>query len=74
MAAIAVLIGFLVFTQTEAVKEFGKHSNGVREYSFVEPVACDGGLHETGYSIAMGNRVVLKQHNKDGSVGKVCVK
>ena len=73
MAAIAVIIGFLAFTQTEAMQEYGRHSNGVQEYSLVSPAPCDGGLHDTGYSISVFSRVVLKQHNEDGTVGKVCL-
>lgn len=73
MAAIAVILGFLVISQVDAVEEYGRHSNGMSEYSFVSPVACETGLRSTGFALALGKSVVLKQHNEDGSVGEVCL-
>ena len=72
MAAIVLVLGFLMISQVDAVEEYGRHSNGVAEYSFVTPVDCETGLRKTGFSLALGRTVVLKQHNADGSVGQVC--
>ena len=72
MAAVALILGFLMISQVDAIEEYGRHSNGVAEYSFVTPVDCNTGLRDTGFALALGRTVVLKQHNTDGSVGEVC--
>lgn len=73
MAVMLIIIGLMIFP-SEEMAEFRKHSNGNANYVWVEAVECETGLKESGYSFAPSGRVVMKQVNDDGSVGKVCIK
>ena len=73
-----MLEGFLLLAavgvfNADSVVEFRKHSNGnpVYEFRFVE--GCDTGLRDSGYTLSLTGNLVLKQVNKDGSVGDACV-
>ena len=72
MGIIAFVLGFLAITQAEAVQEFGKHSNGNRDYSLIVPQSCSTGLRDSGYALALGGGVILKQNDADGSHGDIC--
>ena len=62
---------FLIISESDEVKRFSKHSNNLPIYELVsEP--CDGGLHDSGYSMTFNKRVYFKQVNEDGTVGSVC--
>ena len=62
---------FLIIIGSDEAKRFSEHSNKLQIYELVsEP--CNGGLHDSGYSIIVNNKVYFKQVNKDGTVGSVC--
>ena len=62
---------FLIIGESDAVKRFSEHSNKLPIYDFVFE-RCEGGLHDSGYSIPFNKRIYFKQVNKDGTVGPVC--
>jgi len=70
-AALDFLLGLGVYN-SDAMSEFREHSNHNPEYviSFVKE--CESGLRDSGYALAPSGTIVLKQVNKDGSVGDVC--
>ena len=70
LAAIFISL-FLIISQSDEVKRFSEHSNNLPIYELVSE-QCDGGLHDTGYSITFNGRVYFKQVNEDGTVGSVC--
>mgnify|MGYP001487175254 CR=1 FL=1 len=67
-----IFIGlFFIIGESEEVKRFSMHSNKLPIYELVSE-QCEGGLHDSGYSIPFNKRVYFKQVNKDGTVGSVC--
>lgn len=72
MVIILGILAIMLFP-SDSMKEFRAHSNGVSEYKWVEATECDTGLKKSGYSFAPAGRVVLKQVNEDGTVGRVCI-
>ena len=72
MWALFFVFGIVSLSNTEAMQSFSKHSNNNPEYRFVRAVTCETGLKSSGFSVAPTGRVLLKQVNKDGSVGGVC--
>ncbi len=70
-AALVFLLGLGVYN-SDAMSEFREHSNHNPQYviSFVKE--CESGLRDSGYALAPSGTIVLKQVNKDGSVGDVC--
>ena len=62
---------FLIISQSDEVKRFSKHSNKLSNYKLVS-VQCEGGLHDTGYSITFNRRVYFKQIDKGESPSYVC--
>ena len=72
-AAIMLLLGVGVYT-SDPVAEFRAHSNHNAEYAFAYVEKCETGLRESGYAYAPSGSIVLKQVNRDGSVGEACVK
>ena len=62
---------FLIISQSDEIKRFSEHSNNLSNYKLVS-VKCEGGFHDSGYSIIVNNRVYFKQVNEDGIVGSVC--
>ena len=70
-AAFVILLG-LGFYNSEAMSEFRTHSNHNPEYVFAYVEECDSGLRGSGYAFAPSGSVMLKQVNRDGSVGEVC--
>jgi len=69
--AFDILVGLGVYT-SDAMSEFRAHSNHNPQYviSFVDD--CESGLRASGYAYAPSGSIMLKQVNKDGSVGDVC--
>ena len=62
---------FLIISESDEIKPFFEHSNNLPIYELVSE-QCNGGLHDTGYSITFNRRVYFKQVNEDGTVGSVC--
>ena len=70
-AAFVILLGLGIYN-SEAMSEFRTHSNHNPEYVFAYVEECDSGLRGSGYAFAPSGSVMLKQVNRDGSVGEVC--
>ena len=70
-AALVILLG-LGFYNSDALSEFRAHSNHNPEYVFAYVEECESGLRSSGYAYAPAGSVMLKQVNRDGSVGEVC--
>ena len=70
-AALVILLGLGIYN-SDAMSEFRTHSNHNPEYVFAYVEECDSGLRGSGYAYAPSGSVVLKQVNRDGSVGEVC--
>ena len=70
-AAIMFLIG-VGFYQSDGMSEFRQHSNHNPQYVFAYVKECESGLRESGYAYAPSGSLVLKQVNRDGTVGDVC--
>ena len=70
---VAILAVMLIGMQSDAYQEFSKHSNGMKEYVFVEPRPCTSGLRDSGYALSFTGNIMLKQVNTDGTVSdQVC--
>lgn len=65
LAAVAVF-------NSDAVTEFRENSNGNPVYKFVYVDDCETGKRASGYALAPTGNLVLKQVNKDGTMGNVC--
>ena len=73
MAAAAIL--FLVgvgFYNSDGMSGFREHSNHNAQYVFAYVEECESGLRDSGYAYAPSGSLVLKQVNRDGTVGEVC--
>ena len=70
-AAFLVLIGLGIMS-SDSVQTFRDNSNGNTEYVISFVGDCNTGLRESGYAYAPTGGIVLKQVNKDGTVGTVC--
>lgn len=71
MELVVIFASLFLINESDEVKRFSEHSNKLTIYELVsEP--CEGGLHDSGYSITVNNRVYFKQVNEDGTVGSVC--
>jgi len=71
MELVVIFVSLFLINESDEVKRFSEHSNKLTVYELVsEP--CEGGLHDSGYSITVNNRVYFKQVNEDGTVGSVC--
>ena len=71
VAAFVILVGLGVYN-SDAVSEFRAHSNHNPEYVFAYVEECDSGLRNSGYALAPSGSIMLKQVNRDGTVGEVC--
>ena len=71
VAAWVILVGLGIYN-SDAVSEFRAHSNNNPQYVFAFVEDCDSGLRDSGYAYAPAGSIVLKQVNRDGTVGKVC--
>ena len=73
MAAAALILIFGVgLVSSDTYTEFRKHSNGNPEYVIGYVKECETGLRGSGFALAPTGSIVLKQVNKDGSVGEIC--
>ncbi|MEK9532310.1 MAG: hypothetical protein VW162_05365 [Alphaproteobacteria bacterium] len=71
MELVVIFVSLFLINESDEVKRFSEHSNKLTVYKLVsEP--CEGGLHDSGYSITVNNRVYFKQVNEDGTFGSVC--
>ncbi len=69
---LSILVGILAaVAQTDAVREYKEHSNNLNKYQIVS-VECEGGLHDSGYSIPIRQKVYLKELGKEGTLGIIC--
>ncbi len=71
VAAFVILVGLGVYN-SDAFSEFRAHSNHTPEYVFAYVEECDSGLRNSGYAFAPSGSIMLKQVNRDGTVGEVC--
>ena len=71
VAALVILVGLGTYN-SDAVSEFRAHSNNNPEYVFAFVADCDSGLRDSGYAYAPAGSIMLKQVNRDGTVGEVC--
>jgi hypothetical protein len=69
---ILVLVAAIGLFNSDPVAEFIKNGNGNPVYKFVYVEECTSGRRDTGYALAPTGSVMLKQVNKDGTVGDVC--
>ena len=67
-----LLLGVVAVFNADSVVEFREHSNGNPVYEFRFVSECETGLRSSGYTIAPTGSLVLKQVNKDGTVGETC--
>jgi len=70
-AAIIFIMGLGVYT-SDAMSEFREHSNHNPHYVFSYVEDCKSGLRSSGYAYAPSGKLMLKQVNRDGSIGEVC--
>lgn len=70
-AAILLLLG-VGFYNSDGMTEFREHSNHNAEYVFAFVKDCESGLRDSGYAFAPSGSLVLKQVNRDGTIGDVC--
>ena len=68
-----IFLAVLGMTQSDAYQQFKVYSNNNPAYVFVWAKPCDSGLRSSGYAMAMRGKIYLKQVNKDGTVGAVCI-
>ena len=71
LAALVILVGLGIYN-SDAVSAFRAHSNNSPRYVFAFVEDCDSGLRDSGYAYAPAGSIVLKQVNRDGTVGEVC--
>ena len=70
-AAILFLIG-IGFYNSDDMSEFREHSNHNPQFVFSYVKECESGLRDSGYAFAPSGSLVLKQVNRDGTVGEAC--
>lgn len=70
-AAILFLIG-VGFHNSDGMSEFREHSNHNPQFVFSYVKECESGLRGSGYAFAPSGSLVLKQVNRDGTVGESC--
>jgi hypothetical protein len=71
VAALVILVGLGIYN-SDAVSEFRANSNNNPQYVFAFVEDCDSGLRDSGYAYAPAGSIMLKQVNRDGTVGEVC--
>ena len=73
MWAVVIILGIAGIYKTDSIQSFHQHSNHNPVYEFVHATPCEIGLRSSGYSVVPTGRLFLKQVNKDGTVGAVCI-
>ena len=69
---IMVVLAMFGLLSSDSVSEFVKQGNGNPAYKLVQVTECPTGQRRSGFALAPTGSVVLKQVNKDGTVGDVC--
>lgn len=73
MLGLILVVGLVTTFTSDNVKEFRKHSNNNAVYEWVVVSPCPTGMRKSGFALAPTGTVILKQVNRDGTVGEVCV-
>lgn len=73
MLEIILAVGLVSTFSSDSVQEFRKYSNSnpVYEWALVSP--CPTGKRPSGFALAPTGIVVIKQVNRDGTMGDVCL-
>ncbi len=74
MIPILVSLAFIAGITSEQYQEYARHSNGNQAYELVFVGPCNPGKHESGYVLTPIKTIMLKQKNRDGTAGSVCIK
>lgn len=74
MIPILVSLAFIAGITSEQYQEYARHSNGNPAYQLVFVGPCNPGEHESGYALTPIKTIMLKQKNRDGTTGSVCIK
>ena len=69
LLVIAAITGLF---NSDPVAEFVREGNGNPVYEFAYVEDCETGKRDSGFALAPTGSVVLKQVNRDGTVGDVC--
>ena len=69
---ILVLVAAIGLFNSEPVVAFVREGNGNPVYKFAYVEDCETGKRDSGFALAPTGSVVLKQVNRDGTVGNVC--
>jgi hypothetical protein len=69
---IIVVLGMVALMASDSMSEFVARGNGNPVYKFVYVEECETGQRDSGFAFAPTGSVVLKQVNRDGTVGDVC--
>lgn len=74
MIPILVSLAFFAGITSEQYQEYARHSNGNPAYQLVFVGPCNPGKYESGYVLTPIKTIMLKQKNRDGTTGSVCIK
>ena len=69
---IIVVLGMVALMASDSMSEFVARGNGNPVYKFVYVEECETCQRDSGFAFAPTGSVVLKQVNRDGTVGDVC--
>jgi hypothetical protein len=72
MIILVLFVALVGVSQSESYRAFKSASNSNPHYRLVAPTPCETGARRSGYALAPGGRVFLKQVGRDGTVGPVC--
>ena len=72
MIILVLFVALVGVSQSESYRAFKSASNSNPHYRLVAPTPCETGAWRSGYTLAPGGRVFLKQVGRDGTVGPVC--
>ena len=73
MLGLILALGLVAVFTSDDVQEFRKHSNGNAVYEWAVVTPCLTGMRQSGFALAPTGAIVLKQVNRDGTVGNVCL-
>jgi hypothetical protein len=73
MLELILAAGLVATFTSDNVQEFRKHSNGNAVYEWAVVTPCPTGMRQSGFALAPTGAIVLKQVNRDGTVGEACV-
>ena len=73
MLGLILALGLVAVFTSDDVQEFRKHSNGNAVYEWAVVTPCPTGMRQSGFALAPTGAIMLKQVNRDGTVGNVCV-